>query len=98
MVDCLFFRFLEWLIPRDQLDFVDDERADGETVFDRFVLCFAYRRNLFTELPQTAEVILPSLLIPASGREAKEEFVVGVSLRFILSVVSASVEDKYPNP
>jgi len=48
VVDCLFFRFLEWLIPRDQLDFVDDERADGDTVFDRFVVCFTRRRNLFT--------------------------------------------------
>lgn len=38
MVDCLFFRFLEWFIPRDQLDLVDDDQADDGTVFDRSVI------------------------------------------------------------
>ncbi|KAF9653733.1 glycosyltransferase family 4 protein [Thelephora ganbajun] len=35
VVDCLFFLFLECLIPRDQLDFTDDERISDGTVFDR---------------------------------------------------------------
>ena len=55
VVDCLFFRFLEWFIPRDQLDLVDDELANGEIVFDRFVVFFSYRRNLLTELAQAEE-------------------------------------------
>lgn len=51
VVDCLFFRFLEWLIPRDQLDFVDDERADRDTVFDRFVVCFVCRGETYLPNP-----------------------------------------------
>lgn len=35
VVDCLFFQFLEWFIPRSQLDFVDDELTNSSTVFDR---------------------------------------------------------------
>jgi len=35
VVDCLFFQFLEWFIPRNQLDFVDDEPTDGSTIFDQ---------------------------------------------------------------
>ena len=38
VVDCIFFRFLEWFIPRSQLDFVDDELTHGGTVFDRSVI------------------------------------------------------------
>ena len=49
VVDCLFFQFLEWFIPRDQLDFVDDGRTDGGTVFDRSVNRFACRTNLLTK-------------------------------------------------
>lgn len=56
VVDCLFFRFLEWFIPRDQLDFVDDERADAGTIFDRSVACFGFRRNVLTR-GQTAEPV-----------------------------------------
>ena len=41
VVDCLFFQFLEWLIPRSQLDFVDDELTNSSTVFDRFVICLS---------------------------------------------------------
>ena len=41
VVGCLFFQFLEWFIPREHLDFVDDERADGDLVFDRLVVRFS---------------------------------------------------------
>lgn len=48
VVDCLFFRFLEWFIPRDQLDFVDDEKSDSGTVFERSVICSVCRENVLT--------------------------------------------------
>lgn len=38
VVDCLFFRFLEWFIPMNQLDFVEDELIHSDTVFDRSVI------------------------------------------------------------
>lgn len=55
VVDCLFFQFLECFIPRDQLDFVDDEQTDGGTVFNRFVSRFASSANLLTANTQTAK-------------------------------------------
>lgn len=43
VVDCLFFQFLEWFIPRNQLDFVDNELTDDSIIFDRYVICWRYK-------------------------------------------------------
>lgn len=48
VVDCLFFRFLEWFIPRNQLDVVDDGQTDSGTVFDRSVIRLIRRANALT--------------------------------------------------
>ena len=65
VVDCLFFQFLEWFIPRDQLDFVEDERSDGDTVFDRLVVRFARWRHLLTEFTGCGgDLILSALRRP----------------------------------
>lgn len=62
VVDCLFFQFLEWLIPRDQLDLVDDELTDGSTVFDRCVVSLRYRSTETECIADCGTNVLPSAL------------------------------------
>lgn len=48
VVDCFFFRFLEWFIPQDKLDVVDDGETDSGTVFDRSVIPLVRHENVLT--------------------------------------------------